>query len=155
MTPYSKMAQTALSAISILAEGYVKGEKAKFSSADIAEKRGLPKPVIAKVLTILSQGGLVRGSPGPGGGYSLARPPKEISLFEIISLFDRVDRNVSCPFGPEYCGVGPQCPLHDQLLHLREEMTQFLSSTTLAAFIPPTGDKSKSKDPSTRNRHAR
>ncbi|MFO0949255.1 MAG: Rrf2 family transcriptional regulator [Planctomycetota bacterium] len=136
MSPYSKMAQTAISAISILAEAYGKGGTSKFNSAEIAKLRGLPKPVIAKVLTILSQAGLVKGSPGPGGGYALARPPENITLFEVISLFDRVDRNVSCPFGPDYCGVGPHCPLHEQLLNLREEMTRFLHSTTLAAFVP-------------------
>lgn len=133
--PYSKMAQTAIAAISILAECHDETHSRKLSSSQIATERGLPQPVVAKVLTILAQGKLVHGSPGPGGGYSLARPPAEISLYEVISLFDRVDRNVACPFGPGYCGVGPQCPLHLPLERLRDELTRFLQSSTLEAFV--------------------
>ncbi len=136
MNPYSKMAQTAISAISLLAEETPNTTPAKLSSADIAQRRRLPKPMIAKVLTILSQAGLVKGSPGPGGGYWLAKEPNEISLYEIINLFDRNDRNDSCPFGPDHCGQGPQCPLHDQLIHLQREVKQFLERTTLVSFLP-------------------
>jgi Rrf2 family protein len=136
MNPYSKMAQTAISAISLLAQEAANATPAKLNSADIAEKRRLPKPMIAKVLTILSQAGLVKGSPGPGGGYWLAKQPHEIPLYEIISLFDRSERNDSCPFGPDHCGQGPQCPLHDELIHLRSEVKRFLEQTTLAAFLP-------------------
>lgn len=136
MNPYSKMAQTAISAISLLAHEAANPTPAKLNSADIAEQRRLPKPMIAKVLTILSQAGLVKGSPGPGGGYWLAKQPHEISLYEIISLFDRSERNDSCPFGPDHCGQGPQCPLHDELIHLRSEVKRFLEQTTLAAFVP-------------------
>lgn len=136
MNPYSKMAQTAISAISLLAEAYDEKTPTKFNSAEVAKKRGLPKPMIAKVLTILSQAGLVNGSPGPGGGYWLNRPPESISLHQIIVLFDRVDRNDACPFGPDHCGNGPQCPLHDQLISLRDQMKDFLRNNTLANFLP-------------------
>jgi Rrf2 family protein len=134
MMPYSKTAQTAIAAISMLAECHNKTGSEKLSSLQIARERGLPQPVVAKVLTILAQGKLVIGSPGPGGGYSLARPPAKITLYEVIALFDRVDRDAACPFGPGYCGVGPQCPLHLPLARLREELTRFLQSSTLETF---------------------
>ena len=59
MTPYGKTAQHAIAAVSRLAQAYDPAKKAKLGSAEIADARGLPRPVVAKVLTTLSQAGLV------------------------------------------------------------------------------------------------
>jgi Rrf2 family iron-sulfur cluster assembly transcriptional regulator len=134
MTPYGKTAQHAIAAMSRLAEVYA--ENGRLSSGEIAQRRNLPRPIIAKVLTVLSQAGLVAGSPGPGGGYALSRSPDQISLYQVAELFDRLSENLSCPFGPNWCGTGPQCPLHDRLTALREQVIRFLQSTTFAAFLP-------------------
>ncbi len=135
MTPYGKTAQTAIAAVSRLAAVYDPEKRVKLNSADIAEKRRLPQPVVAKVLTILSQAKIVNGSPGPGGGYWLARPPAEVTLYDVVSLFERLEENVSCPFGPDYCGTGPHCPMHFDLLKIREQMVQFLKTSTFARFV--------------------
>jgi len=135
MTPYAKTAQTAIAAVSRLAEVYHPQKRVKLNSGEIAENRHLPKPVVAKVLTILSQAGIVNGSPGPGGGYSLAREPKTISLYDVVSLFERLDQNVSCPFGPDYCGTGPHCPLHQDMLRVLEQNIVFLKSCNFERFV--------------------
>jgi Rrf2 family iron-sulfur cluster assembly transcriptional regulator len=135
MTPYGKTAQTAIAAVSRLAEMYDPVRRLKMNSADIAENRHLPQPVVAKVLTILSQAGIVNGSPGPGGGYWLARPPEGVTLFDVVALFERLDENVSCPFGPQYCGSGPHCPLHFDMLRVREQIVTFLKTSTFARFV--------------------
>jgi Rrf2 family protein len=137
MTPYGKTAQHAIAAVSRLAQAYAR--KQRLSSADIAESRGLPKPVIAKVLTVLSQAGLVAGSPGPGGGYLLAKPPGDIRLYDVATLFDRLEDNLTCPFGPTWCGNGPPCPLHDQLDRLRDRIKTFLVANTFAPFTEDIG----------------
>ena len=135
MMPYGKTAQTAVAAVSRLAEVYDPDRRVKLNSADIAEKRHLPQPVVAKVLTILSQAGIVNGSPGPGGGYWLARPPESVTLHDVVSLFERIDQNVNCPFGPDYCGNGPQCPMHFDMLRIREQLITFLKTSTFARFV--------------------
>lgn len=135
MTPYGKTAHTAISAVSRLAEVYSPAERVRLNSADIAANRHLPKPVVAKVLTILSQAGIVAGSPGPGGGYWLARPPQDVSLFDVVSLFERVDDAVNCPFGPDYCGTTPHCPMHADILKIREQIAAFLQSVTFGRFV--------------------
>lgn len=135
MTPYGKTAQTAIAAVSRLAEVFNPSKPVKLNSADIALKRSLPQPIVAKVLTILSQAGIVNGSPGPGGGYWLAQPPQDVTLFDVVSQFERLEENVSCPFGPHYCGIGPHCPLHQDLLLVREQLIAFLKSNTFAKFV--------------------
>lgn len=135
MTPYAKTAQTAIAAVSRLAEVYHPQKRTKLNSGEIAENRNMPKPVVAKVLTILSQAGIVNGSPGPGGGYWLAKDPESISLYDVVSLFERLDQNVSCPFGPDYCGNGPHCPMHLDMLKILDQNVHFLKSCNFSRFI--------------------
>lgn len=136
MTPYGKTAQAALASISRLAELYDPKNPERLSSQQIAEQRGLGKPLVAKVLTVLSSAGLLSGSPGPRGGYALAKPPAHITLYDVVSLFDRLDESLGCPFGPNYCGNGPRCPLHDSLESFRAALKDFLLETRLDAFLP-------------------
>lgn len=133
MYRYGKGTRTAIAAMSRLAEVY-DGGKTALSSLAIASSRRLPHPLVAKILSILSQSGLVRSTPGPGGGYMLARAPAEIRLKDVATLFDREDPSFVCPFGPDWCGNNDPCPLHDQIQQLNSTMAQFLESNTLEQF---------------------
>lgn len=133
MLKYGKTAQNAISAMSYLAEVY-DGGRTKLSSGDIAGRRELPQTLVAKILVVLSQAGLVDGTRGPGGGYWLAKPPEEIPLNDIVMQFERPGDRLQCPFGPNWCGHGDPCPLHDQLADLDQQMCDFLQSTSLKVF---------------------
>ena len=128
---HQKTTQNAIAAMSRLAELYPEGLKA--SSADIAKSRNLAQPLVAKVLTTLARSGLVTGSPGPGGGYQFARDPKEVSLLDVASLFER-ESDTACPFGPGWCGDGEPCPLHQSLLAMKQIETDYLKNTTFDVF---------------------
>ena len=134
MFRYNKTTQCAVAAISKLAEVY--DGKRLISSADIAQSRRLSKPLVAKLLTLLSQAGYIEGTPGPGGGYRLSRPPQSITMFEIASLFERTEEAGTCPFGPIWCreSEGAPCPLHNELMRMHNEMMGFLKKTTFAVF---------------------
>ena len=117
--------------MSRLAEVYDDGAT-RLPATQIADQRGLQLPFLAKVLTTLAQAGLVEGSRGPGGGFTLTRPPGEIRLREIYDLFEREDE--ACPFGGGICGVGENCPLHDRFADVREAIASILHETTFDEF---------------------
>ncbi len=58
------------------------------SASDIAAIYSISLPLMAKVLQRLAREGLVTSRHGSGGGYQLARDPKEISAFEVIDAID-------------------------------------------------------------------
>ncbi len=128
-----KTTRNAIAAMSRLAELYSCESTNLVSSREIAESRNLPVPLVGKILTELSRGGLVSGSPGPGGGYRLARPPSEISLKDVVLLFER-ESDEPCPFGPGWCGKKEPCPLHDSLSAMMVEFDEYLIQTTFAEF---------------------
>ncbi len=128
---HQKTTQNAIAAMSRLAELYADGHKA--SSGDIAKARNLAQPLVAKVLTTLARSGLILGSPGPGGGYQFAKDPREVSLLDVVSLFER-ESDTACPFGPGWCGNEEPCPIHQSLLAMKQIETDYLTNTTFDVF---------------------
>lgn len=127
---YGKMAAHAISVMSYLAE--TSGRRV--SSLEISRVRKLSRPLTAKLLTQLAAAGLAEGRPGPSGGYTLAKPPGDICLFDIVALFGQTEPTDICPFGSGWCGYGTPCPLHDKIKNLLDENLKFMRNNTLAAF---------------------
>jgi Rrf2 family protein len=133
MFRYGKLARQAVSAMSYLAERHG-SDMPLISSAEVGRARNIPLALAAKLLSEAAAAGLVRGVTGPGGGYRLTRPPEEIRLAEIVRIFEREQTDHPCPFGPEWCGNGNPCPLHEDFLRLERDGKRFLEETTLAVF---------------------
>ena len=130
---YGKQTECAIGCASRLAEVF-DGGKTRLNAAEIAKARGLQPPSVAKILSILSNAGIVDGSRGPGGGYALSRPPKQIALRDIFELFERSDPSNNCPFGGGVCGAGAPCAMHQELVDVQKHLDVFLDKTTLEPF---------------------
>jgi len=83
-------------------------------NADIAEVTKVPVGYLYKILQILERAGLVRGQRGKHGGYSLNRPPTEISVLDVVNAVDPLPRIRTCPLQLRSHGVR-LCPLHRRL----------------------------------------
>ena len=127
---YGKTSANAIAVMSYLAAD----PKTRAGSGEIAKSRGISRALTAKLLTQLAAAGLVSGQPGPGGGYTLAKPSKEICLFDIVSLFEQTAEPSVCPFGQGWCGKGEPCPLHETLGKMIAGNLAFLEKTSLAVF---------------------
>jgi len=128
---YGKTAANAIAVMSYLASE--PGKRA--GSGEIAKSRGISQALTAKLLTQLAAAGLVAGQPGPGGGYTLAKPPADVSLSDIIRLFELSEMPSVCPFGHNWCGHGEPCPLHDSITQMLENNRKFIEETRLSVFI--------------------
>src|SRR4051812_28096802 len=127
--------KTASNAVAIMS--YLAGGAHRFAgSNEIARVRRISSALTAKLLTQLAAAGLVKGLPGPGGGYSLKKAAKDISLFDIVSLFERAELPTLCPFGEGYCGNNDPCPLHDPIQAMVETREKYLRETNLSVFLP-------------------
>ena len=56
--------------------------------AEVSVCQGISMSYIDQIFWRLRRAGLVRGTPGPGGGYRLGRPAEAISIGEVIMLMD-------------------------------------------------------------------
>ncbi len=56
--------------------------------AQIAERRGMPLQFLEQLFTTLRRDGILNSQRGVGGGYTLARPPEEITVLEVVQALD-------------------------------------------------------------------
>lgn len=54
----------------------------------IAAAQGIPRKFLEQIMLGLKHGRFVRSQKGQHGGYCLAKPAKQVTLAEIIRLFD-------------------------------------------------------------------
>lgn len=63
---------------------------------DVANRQGLSLKYMEKIMPVLSKNNLVEGVHGKGGGYRLARDPKEYTVGEILRLAEGDLAPVAC-----------------------------------------------------------
>ena len=130
---YGKQTECAIAAMSRLAEAHGEGQT-RLSAIEIADAIQFRRPTVSKILSILSRAGLVKGVPGPGGGFIIGRAPASITLYDVYALFEREEVERFCPFGGRICGDGDACPMHEKLTSVHEAMDRLLHESTFEEF---------------------
>ena len=74
-------------AVVALAELARSGE-APVPIAQIAERRAMPVQFLEQLFSTLRRDGLLHSQRGVKGGYTLARPPEEITVLEVVQALD-------------------------------------------------------------------
>ena len=55
---------------------------------EIAERRAIPDQFLEQLFSTLRRAGLLTSHRGSKGGYTLARPPEEITVLEVVQALD-------------------------------------------------------------------
>lgn len=116
---------------------------AKFSKEEkmigikkISEDLKLSSPFLGKILQNLVKQKLLVSTKGPNGGFALAKPSGEITLWDIVTKVDGEEFFTNCLIRLEPCRTHdpskPLCPVHSQYDNLRKEIANFYQGTTLA-----------------------
>jgi len=100
-------------------------------TAQIAAELSAPEAHLSKVLQQLVRVGLLSSKRGPAGGYTLARPPEEISLLDVYEALEGPLRRDGCLFARPICRQ-VDCILGDLVERLRNEVHEHLASTSLS-----------------------
>jgi len=109
------------------------------TNQQIARITRVPIGYLAKVLQNLSKAGLITSRRGLGGGFTLARPAEEITIYEVVQAVDPIPRITSCPLKLK-AHRDKLCPLHQRLDNAWELVEQSFRSTTLADIIDEAGE---------------
>lgn len=76
----------ALAAAINMAENYSSGEYITVIS--ISEKLGISKIYLEQVFSLLKRGGIVNSVKGAQGGYQLARSPRQVTVYDVLSAVE-------------------------------------------------------------------
>lgn len=106
----------------------------------IAAIAKIPAPYLSKLMQGLARAELVRSRRGVGGGFTLGRAAKKITVWDIVQAVDPIKRIFSCPLG--ISGHVRLCSLHrrlDQAMALVEDAFRKSSLADVLADSSPTG----------------
>lgn len=107
----------------------------------LAETTKVPAGYLSKVLQSLGRAGLVNSTRGVGGGFVLARPANEITIYDIVQAVDPLQRIRTCPLGLASHGAH-LCPLHRRLDDAMKQVEDAFRASNLAEVLAePTESK--------------
>ena len=84
------------------------------SISEISKSLDISFHFLTKLLQKLTVHGLLKSYRGPSGGVALAKPARNISLYDIIMALGEGELFTSCALGLKGCGERAPCPLHKQ-----------------------------------------
>lgn len=125
---YSKGCEYAIRAMSQVAPR--DGEE-YFTAKAVCHKSGAPELSTRKIFQALVQRGLLKATPGPGGGYTFARPPEKLTMLSLIEAIDGQETFNRCVMGLSTCSNRRACPLHATWVKAKKRLLGALAATTL------------------------
>ena len=109
------------------------------AAREIAEFYHLPLPMITKVLKTLHQSGLIRSHRGVGGGYSFDGSTDEVTLGQLIGVFegpwDLVECETTDDAGHATCAIRVACPSRRFMFGINSVIKNAFDSVTLSDLM--------------------
>jgi len=105
------------------------------SARQLAKNQDVSEPIACKLLQKLSAAKLVKSSMGAAGGFELAREPKKINLYDVISAIQGDVCFSQCVTNAKSCPHRPKCQVSKKLASLQKHIEESLNETTLDKLI--------------------
>jgi Rrf2 family nitric oxide-sensitive transcriptional repressor len=103
---------------------------------EVAGTFGISRHHLVKVVHDLGRSGYLTTHRGVGGGFTLARPPEEICLGDIVRLGEETETVIDCTDGEKgVCRLFPVCRLKGVLDEAAAAFFVVLDSYTLADVV--------------------
>jgi len=114
---------------------------------DVAARQDISLLYLERLVAPLVAGGIVRTTRGPKGGISLAKPPGQIKLSEVIQLLEGSTAPVECVNDPMVCNRSGICATRDIWDELKKKTDSILESVTIEDLVERQKQKIKAKKP--------
>ncbi len=99
---------------------------------DIADKQNISLKYLEQVMTPLRVRSYVKTQKGSRGGYTLARSPEQVNVFEIVQCVEGSLALVDCLDSPEVCDRVKLCATREVWMTMKEAIFNELSKISLA-----------------------
>lgn len=110
------------------------GDGGKVSLREVAETEGISLKYLEQLVRPLAHSGLIVGSRGKNGGYSLARPAVDIKAGDILRAVEGTTIPVACSALETGCERGIECNAVRFWAGLDKVIEDYVDSATLASL---------------------
>mgnify|MGYP000144225596 CR=1 FL=1 len=95
----------------------------------------MPRPFLRKILQTLNKEGLLNSSKGKGGGFTLAVSPGEITLTDVMEIFQGPLKLNECTFKKMVCPNVKDCLLKKKIDEIEKEVILRLKAITFESLL--------------------
>lgn len=103
--------------------------------AGISQRQKISLSYLEQLFGKLRRHELVESTRGPGGGYTLARSPRNITVADMIFAVDEPLDATKCSGNEDCEGEGGPCMTHDLWTNLNKRMIEYLDSVSLGDLV--------------------
>ena len=98
----------------------------------LAERQGMSEKYLEAILGVLVKNNILEGARGKGGGYKLAKPAAELTVWEILSVIETSISPVECVAdGKNGCERADICPTLPMWKDLAKIIKDYFSGITI------------------------
>ena len=125
---FSKTCEYAFRAVAAVAQASANG--VRLTLPVIAEMTGTPQAFMGKIMQDLVKARIVRSYRGPSGGFDLpmAKAAK-VNLRMVMDALGGGMDNTLCVMGIGECNSGKPCPMHNDFVEVRKDISRILANT--------------------------
>lgn len=102
---------------------------------EISKRQDISVKYLEQLIRPLKQANLVTSVRGPKGGHLLAKKPEDITLGQIVRLFEGQSELVECISQPEKCSMSQDCRVRLAWQDATRVLYEKLDSTTIADLV--------------------
>jgi Rrf2 family protein len=114
---------------------------------EIAKKENISLKYLEQVINPLRAAGLLKSIRGSKGGYSLAKPPSEICLYDVVETLEGPLNLLECLRDSKVCQKVPSCVTRDIWREVSEAISKIFYSITLEDMVNRKRDKEERNSP--------
>lgn len=102
---------------------------------EIAKKEDISLKYLEQVINPLRAAGLVKSIRGAKGGYSLAKPPSEICLYDVFQTLEGPLNLLDCLRDSKACQKVQSCVTRDIWMEVSDAISKIFYSVTLEDML--------------------
>lgn len=106
---------------------------------EIAKRQGISEKYLSKLVIPLRGAGLIQSERGAHGGYTLAKSPEKINLFEVIKCLEGGVNLLDCTETASSCARSGDCSSRTVWLGLEKAMRDYCEGVSIADLIVSEG----------------
>lgn len=112
-----------------------KKKNKKVCVSELVKELKIPRPFLRKILQVLNKENILISYKGMGGGFILAKQPKDIYLTDLMKIFQGQLNLNECILRKMKCPNMRVCPLRKKIKNIEKYVIQELSEINLASFV--------------------
>jgi len=125
----------AIRSLAFMAHTVMNNKKTVIAVDDIVNTQRLPRALLRRLLQKLAQVGILQSHKGKGGGFTLRKDPRTITVCDIVNIFMNTKYKDKCLVRRRPCPRIRKCKLRIYIFRINEMVYEKMSSITITSLL--------------------